>query len=410
MSRKYSSGFLKVLIFAVCGIVLLSQNGCNSGKELSVSDFKFDGPLGSDGAGIEKLGKNFFKVTVGHPPNHPDWANMLNFQVTGNANGNSLVLVVEGPPQYPVNSYFYSWSYDMDQWHPVFWKAGSRVSPQRDTLVFPVFQKDQVWVGHQVPLSYDQVEKFISDIHTNPNITVDTLGKSLGGRNLYRLEITDPSSTIPRKNRWVHYFTNPHPGEHNAQWRIIGMIEWLLSDQGSDLRKRSICHFVIMMSPDSPQHGWYRVNAQGIDMNRSYFPDGADKEKQAHESYIFQHDLELIMKSESPVTTIWGNHTAQGPVSPMLFPGGEIGKSIGPWTEWRDILQNIAPDTLIIPMVLQPAPKYGGVSWEYGPHVQFGITAVLCESGGSLYTKEENKKSGSLLIKSLAEYYKGKRN
>lgn len=133
-------------------------------------------------------------------------------------------------------------------------------------------------------------------------------------------------------------------------------------------------------------------------------------EKQAHESYIFQHDLELIMKSESPVTTIWGNHTAQGPVSPMLFPGGEIGKSVGPWTEWRNILQNIAPDTLIIPMVLQPAPKYGGVSWEYGPHVQFGITAILCESGGSLYTKEVNKKSGSLLIRSLAEYYKGIRN
>ena len=116
------------------------------------------------------------------------------------------------------------------------------------------------------------------------------------------------------------------------------------------------------------------------------------------------------MKSESPVTTIWGNHTAQGPVIPMLYPGKEIGSEVGPWTEWRDILLNIAPDTLIVPMVLQPEPRYGAISWEYGPHVQFGITGVLCESGGSLYTKEENIRSGELLIESLAMFYKGTKN
>jgi hypothetical protein len=331
----------------------------------------------------------------------------LNFQITDNAKGNDLVLYVNGPPQYSMNEYFYSYSYDMIQWNPVQWKSGSKVSRERDTLVFPVFQENQVWIGHQVPISYEQVEGFISEIAASEFVDVDTLGKSLEGRNLYRVTITDHSGKIPEKARWVHYFTNPHPGEHNAQWRIIGMIEWLLSDQGNDFRKRSICHFVIVMSPDAIKKGWYRVNGQGIDMNRSYFSDGADIEKQAHEAYIFQRDLELLMKSDSPVTTIWGNHTASGPVIPMLFPGKEIGNTLGPWSEWRDILVTIAPDSLLVPMVLQPAPKYGGVSWEYGPHLQFGITAVLCESGGSLYTKAENKQSGRLLIESVALFYKG---
>jgi hypothetical protein len=376
-------------------------------RELSVGDFRFDGPLGSEGASIERLEKNRFRVILGHPPNQPKWCNKLNFQITGNAKGNDLILFVEGPPEYSMNEYFSSWSYDLEQWNPVQWKLGYRLSRTRDVLVFPVFQQDQVWVGHQVPLSYEQAEGFISRIRSSRYVSVHTLGRSIGGRNLCRIAITDPSSTVPPKKRWVHYFTNPHPGEHNAQWRIIGMIEWLLSDRGSDLRKRSICHFVIMMSPDAPHHGWYRVNAQGVDMNRSYFPRGADREKQAHEAYVFQHDLESIMKSESPVTTLWGNHTAQGPVIPMLYPGAEIGKTIGPWTEWRDILQSIAPADLIAPMVLQPAPQYGGVSWEYGPHAQFGVTGVLCESGGSLFTKEENQRSGSLLIESLARYYRG---
>jgi hypothetical protein len=405
MIRKYDFIFRFMAINVA--VLMIALQACKSSKELSVSDFNFNGPLGSDGATVEKLGRNTFRVNLGHPPNQPEWCNKLNFEITGNAKGNDLLLVVNGPPQYPMNEYFCSWSYDMENWHPVKWKSGYRISKTRDTLVFPVFQQDKVWIGHQVPISYEQVEQYISGLRSNKYVRIDTLGKSLGGRNLYRLTITDPESRIPVKNRWVHYFTNPHPGEHNAQWRIIGMINWLLGSQGSEFRTRSICHFVIVMSPDAPHNGWYRVNGQGIDMNRSYFANGADREKQAHESYIFQNDLEQIMKSEAPVTTLWGNHTASGPVIPMLFAGSEIGKVTAPWTEWRDILKILAPDTLIVPMVLQPTPSYGGVSWEFGPHLQFGITSVLCESGGSLYTKEENLRSGEVLIESLALFYKG---
>ncbi len=410
MIRNYFTNHPGVTLTFIILSGILFFYSCDTAGKLDVTDFKFDGPLGSDGASVEKIGKNCFRITLGNAPNQPTWCNKLNFEITGNAEGNDLMLVVEGPPQYPMNEYFCSWSYDMENWNPVQWKAGYRVSKERDTLVFPVFRQNRVFVGHQVPISWEQVESFISKISSNRCVNVDTPGQSLGGRNLYRITITDPESTIPVKNRWGHYFTNPHPGEHNAQWRIIGMIEWLLGDEGADMRKRSICHFVIMMSPDGPHNGWYRVNAQGIDMNRSYFPGGADSEKQAHESYILQRDLEMIMKSESPVTTVWGNHTAQGPVIPMLYPGKEFGTTMGQWTEWKDILKNIAPDTLIVPMVLQPAPKYGGTSWEYGPHVQFGITGVLCENGGSLYTREENLESGKLLIRSLALFYKGIKN
>ncbi len=185
------------------------------------------------------------------------------------------------------------------------------------------------------------------------------------------------------------------------------MIEWLISDEGKDMRKRSACHFVIMMSPDAPQNGWYRVNAQGIDMNRSYFVEGADREKQAHEAYIFQHDLELLMKSELPVTTLWGMHTWGGPVEPLLYLGADIGIGVGPWTEWRDILKQIAPEALIKTLALRKASSYGSLTWEYGPNVQFGISAILCEGGGDIFTKEEHKKSGKLLIESLGIYYKG---
>ncbi len=382
--------------------------GCSPERELTEADFSFDGPLGSEGAEIEKIAENLFRVRLGHAPNQPEWNNKLNFTITGNARGNNLTLIVEGPPRYAMNEYFYSWSYDMENWNPVHWNAGHRESPDLDTLVFPVFEEDVVYVGHQVPISYEQVEEFISSIKPSQYVNVDTLGTSLGGRNLYRITITDPASNIAPANRWAHYFSNSHPGEHNAQWRMIGKIEWLLSDQGRDFRRRSINHFVLMMSPDGPSNGWYRVNAQGVDMNRSYFPGGSDPEKQAHEPYIFQRDLEMLMESESPPNTVWGHHTWGGIVEPLLYYTED--ERLGPWTEWRDILVEMDTDNLIKPLALREArPGYGATSWEYGPHEQFGITTVLCEGAGAIYTKEENVKSGRLLIRSLSAYYSGTR-
>ena len=138
------NSYLKTLLFAIITIVVFSFSACGSEskKELSEEDFVFDGPLGSDGATIEKIKKNVFKVLLGHAPNQPDWNNKLNFQITDNAKGNNLTLIVEGPPKYAMNEYFYSWSYDMEEWNPVHWKAGYRVSPEKDTLEFPVFEQN----------------------------------------------------------------------------------------------------------------------------------------------------------------------------------------------------------------------------------------------------------------------------
>ena len=414
---------LKSMLFAVVISVMFPLSACESKAEelkktpveeieLSVDDFVFDGPLGSQGTTIQKIKKNLFKVTLGHAPNRPTWNNKLNFQITDNAKGKHLVLIVEGPKDYAFNEYFHSWSYDKENWNPVHWQLGYKINSTRDTLRFPLFEQNQVWVGHQVPMSYDQVEDYILKIMTNNNnVSVHTLGKSLGGRDLYRVTVTDSKSIIPAKDKWVHYFSNSHPGEHNAQWRMIGKMDWLLSEKGKSLRERSICHFVFMMSPDAPHNGWYRVNAEGVDMNRSYSPEGSDIIKQTHEAYIFQQDLEKIMASESPVTTIWGHHTWQGIVEPMVYFVQE--KGLAPFAEWRKILQELDKDKLIKTLSSKPlkAPSYGAVSWDFGPHQQFNITAILCEGGGNIYTKKENIKTGEILIESIDRYYKGsKRN
>ena len=237
---------------------------------------------------------------------------------------------------------------------------------------------------------------------------VHVLGKSLGGRNLYRLTITDPSSHNPPARRWVHHFANQHPLECCSQWRIAGMIDWLLSDEAVQHRQRTICHFTLMMSPDAASHGWYRTNGQGFDMNRTYRAEGADKTKQAHEAYVFQSDLEALMRSEAPLTTSWEMHTWQGLMDPIIRgQGPEMGKEVGPWEDLKKLLAKYDTQKLSKPLTAVAEPHPEG-HWDCGPFRQFGITNVLVE-GGSDADMQQNLDAGEALMRAIVEYYRGLR-
>src|SRR5690625_3400095 len=375
---------------------------------LTVDDFSFSGPFGSEGTTIEQIGENHFRVRLGSAPENPGWPNNLYLTIEQNARGNDLRLEVAFPEGtgYAFNSYFYSWSYDGVNWHPIHWRHGRQNSPVWDELIFPVFEEDRVIVGHQAPISFEQVEEMKRGWSEHPDVTLHTIGESIHGRPLYRLEITGSDSPLPESERWVHYFANQHPGEHNSQWRMAGMVDWILSDEGARFREQNIAHFVFYMSPDAPSRGWYRTNQEGVDMNRSYRAEGADKDEQTHEAYFWQQDLERLMASESPVTAIWAMHTWQGIVEPLLRTGPAMGSALGPWTDVRASLIRKHPANLVQPLVVRDGEAgYGSVSWTDGPHAQFGITAILCEGGGSFDTIETNRESGVILIKSIDEYY-----
>ena len=58
-------------VSASAAIFLLFPTGPIAAGELRVDDFRFDGPLGSAGATIERVDTNHFKVVLGHAPEHP---------------------------------------------------------------------------------------------------------------------------------------------------------------------------------------------------------------------------------------------------------------------------------------------------------------------------------------------------
>jgi len=380
--------------------------GSLSAAELETTDFVFNGEFGCEGATIKKVKKNYFRVTLSSAPEHPTWPNMLQFQIAQHALGNKLVLEVSAPGiNYAFDEYFQSWSYDKTNWTPIFWRNNKAFL---DVLTFPVFTQDTVYCGHQMAFSNEDIETMVSSWSANPYVKLTEIGSSYQGRNIYRLEITDPESPYPRRERWVNEIMNPHPGENNARWRIVGMIEWLLSDdpKARDYRKRGITHFVLTMCPDGVANGYYRVNTKGVDMNRSYFVTGSDPVKQTKEAYLCQKDLELLMASEEPVSCLWTMHTDVNQVSVLITTGTEMGAVSGPWTELKEAIIKNDSNHLISDPQLETASRTG-TFWDNSPAGQFpSMSTVLVEGGGGLTTISLNKESGVVLMKAIVDYYK----
>ena len=181
-------------------------------RELAVEDFRFDGPLGSAGTTLRRVGPNHFVAALGEAPGHPEWGNKIQFTIDRHALGNTLRLDVEFPsPAMSLNEYFASYSYDGRDWRGIDWEVGRDVEKTRDTLVFPTFEHGRVLVGHQVPMSYeDSIALMENWCVTSPALTrTEVLGQSLGGRDIVRLEVaSSDGGSVPRSKRWVHYISN----------------------------------------------------------------------------------------------------------------------------------------------------------------------------------------------------------
>ncbi len=375
---------------------------------LRSSDISFSGPLGSEGATVEQTGPETFRILLGHAPGHPDWANLPQLRILRGARGTAPRLDFvfrHDSPRYLFDDYFVSFSCDGRTWRPLQWLLPK--NGRENSLQLPRLDCDSIEIGYQVPLSFRELARMVRKWSEHPCVTVEETGRSAGRLPVWRIRITDPQSPVPPERRRVHYVGNEHPGEHNARWRMAGMIEWLLSDEAAEARRCSIFYFTPVMSPDSIAKGWYRVNSEGVDMNRSYRVAGADADAQAHEAFVRQRALEELMASSTPVDTVWAMHTWQGIVEPLLCGRGpELQGSPDAWEGLRDCIRRHDSRGLLKPLALRDA-KPDGATWNWGPHLQFGVTTVLVEGGGGLLTEEENRASGEALVRGIVEFYSG---
>ena len=403
-------------------LLFVSGYAASSGRaaELEANDFKFDGEIGCPGAKIEKVGANEFRIIVPSSPGSKDltpdpngppfvnegkelWPSRMQFIITGHAKGNKLKLtkyyqgkVFDKEPGITASAV---WSYDKKNWTRIAWREG--------VMEFPAFEQDRVYLyASPLPMTNEDIAELVREWQKSPYVKVHVVGQSLQKKlDMCRIEVTDPNSPTPGQGKWVHYLANQHGHENHARWVLAGMVDWLIGPDGMEARRNSVFHIVVAMNPDGIANGYIRPNTQGIDTNRSYFPRGSDKAKQAHEAYLFQKDLEGIMASNAPAISIWSMHNGGGTV---INPGRECGTVLEPAEKLAEAIRRNDPNNFL--MTNWPiAQRRGGgnTTWNGGPAFQFpGVTDTLYE-GSPAGTKAEKMRGGAALAKAIVEYWRG---
>jgi len=149
-------------------------------------------------------------------------------------------------------------------------EATFRVTPDSDTL----------WIAHIEPYPASRLDRFLDEIRGAPHLKDEVFGKTVEGRDLHLLTITEFSaeSSAPPPTVWL--MCRQHAWETGTSFVGEGAVRFLLSDEAARLRKTLVFKILPMMDPDGCARGGVRFNRHGYDLNRNW--DTADPENPDH--------------------------------------------------------------------------------------------------------------------------------
>jgi murein tripeptide amidase MpaA len=160
-------------------------------------------------------------------------------------------------------------SYDRQHWFRIDtdYTGGvmtAHLTPDTQSVYFAYFE----------PYSHERHLDLVGSAANSEHVEVEHLGRTLDGRDMTLLQITDGQSTMPvaqKKKIWL--IARQHPGETMAEWFVEGFLERLLD--GDDPVSRVLlakCVFYVVphMNPDGAVRGNLRTNAAGANLNREW--------------------------------------------------------------------------------------------------------------------------------------------
>jgi hypothetical protein len=121
------------------------------------------------------------------------------------------------------------------------------------------------------PYTVSRLNGLIDSVARNPNARVAVIGKTLEGRDLRTVTVTDFNEpTTPKKVVWL--VARQHAWEAGTSYVMEGAMNFITSNdpRAVSLRKQVVFNFVPMMAHDGVVHGKVRFNMKGFDINRHW--------------------------------------------------------------------------------------------------------------------------------------------
>jgi len=155
-----------------------------------------------------------------------------------------------------------TWSHAEDMtWDNEKKEATVRLKPQRDS----------VWLATQAMYPHSRLVGLVEELKQSPHARVEVIGKSVQGRDLFLITVTDfARPDADKKTLWLQ--ARQHAWEGGTSYVAEGALRFAVSDrpEARALRENNVCIFTPMVAVDGCAIGLPRFNVHGYDPNRHW--------------------------------------------------------------------------------------------------------------------------------------------
>ncbi len=164
------------------------------------------------------------------------------------------------------------YSYDNQHWTHVAKENWTAAASSMRLRIKP--EKSRLWIAHVAPYTHRNLAPLLQSIKGSPELRYQVIGKSVQGRDIPLLTITDPGRG-PEEKKVVWLMFRQHSWEAGSSWVGEGAIRFLLSPDpaAAQIRRETIFKILPMQDPDGVFRGGVRFNAYGYDLNRNWDSD-----------------------------------------------------------------------------------------------------------------------------------------
>ena len=211
-------------------------------------------------------------------------ANWYFFRVDGAKDAEVAIDLVDLPGEYNYKSNRGAvtkdtvpvWSEDRRTWRHFDSTEFDDAEPRLRLRIKP--QSDQFWIAHVPPYTNQNLTALLAEFKANRSLRVESVGRSVGGRDIPLLTITDLRAPDSGKRvAWLMF--RQHSWETGSSWAGEGAVRFLLSDasDAAAIRRTTIVKIYPLCDPDGTASGALRFNAHGYDLNRNWDVDDSPK-------------------------------------------------------------------------------------------------------------------------------------
>ena len=230
-------------------------------------------------------------------------------------------------------------------------------SNKRMKIMFHM-DSDSLYIAGVEPYRVSDLHKLLFKIKNDDRIDIETIGKSVEGRDLHIIRIGN--ETAPHS---VFIRVRAHPWEPGGNWVSEGIIDKLLqrTKEVDDYLKNYCVYILPMANIDGVVHGKARYNMNGMDLNRG-LEKPADPVLSPEVYHMEQWFEKMIGKGTKPDLAI-DFHNDDG--GPLIFEPPANADSVIYVNHMKNLEKLLRKDTWFRERAVTRSPG-GGITQRYG--------------------------------------------